>query len=132
MVDLDTLAVADLGADELVEIVAADLEDGSPWPLPCRVFDAVVVVNYLHRPLFPDIIASVAVGGLLIYETFALGNEKFGRPSNPDFLLQPEELLTVVQAELEVLAFEQLEVQAERPAVIQHVAATRPVARSGS
>src|SRR4051812_7000990 len=73
---------------EGIRVVTADLEDGSPWPLPGQRFGAVVVTNYLHRPLFPRLLASLGEGGVLIYETFMLGNERFGRPSNPQFLLR--------------------------------------------
>ncbi|MGE5476182.1 MAG: class I SAM-dependent methyltransferase [Bacteroidales bacterium] len=86
-------------------LVAADLEDGSPWPLPGQRFDAVVVTNYLWRPLFPALRAALAEGGVLIYETFALGNEAFGRPRNPDHLLRRGELLELAQG-LAVVAFE--------------------------
>jgi SAM-dependent methyltransferase len=105
--------------------IRADLEDGSPWPLPGRRFDLVLVTNYLHRPILPDIIGAVAPGGLLLYETFAQGNERFGKPSNPDFLLRPGELAATVAGHLEVLAFEDLELGPPRPAVIQHIAARR-------
>ena len=105
--------------------IRADLEDGSPWPLPGRRFDLVLVTNYLHRPILPDIIGAVAPGGLLLYETFAQGNERFGKPSNPDFLLRPGELAAAVADHLEVLAFEDLELGRPRPAVIQHIAARR-------
>ena len=89
------------------EIIEADLEDGSPWPLGERRFDAVVVVNYLHRPLWPSILNALETGGLLLYETFAVGQEAFGKPSNPDFLLKPGELLEVMRGHLQVIAFEQ-------------------------
>jgi SAM-dependent methyltransferase len=105
--------------------IRADLENGSPWPLPGRCFDLVLVTNYLHRPILPDIIGAVAPGGLLLYETFAQGNERFGKPSNPDFLLRPRELAAAVAGHLEILAFEDLELGAPRPAVIQHIAARR-------
>jgi SAM-dependent methyltransferase len=88
----------------VAELIAADLE-ADPWPLPGRRFDAVIVTNYLWRALLPAIVASVAEGGLLLYETFALGQEKFGRPSNPDFLLRPGELLSAAQG-LRVIAYE--------------------------
>ena len=78
-------------------VIVADLETGAPWPLGERRFAGVVVTNYLHRPLLPAIIAAVAPGGMLIYETFARGNERFGKPSNPDFLLAPGELLDAVR-----------------------------------
>ena len=116
-VDRDTLALAGLDC-EMVEI---DLEAGRPWPLD-GAYDGIVVVNYLHRPLLSAIAAALAPGGALIYETFAQGNERFGRPHNPDFLLRPGELLQAF-AMLTVVAFEQGEVRAPRPAVIQRIAA---------
>jgi SAM-dependent methyltransferase len=88
----------------LAEVVVADIEAG-PWPLPGRCFDLVLVTNYLHRPLWPHLLAGVAEDGLLVYETFAQGNETVGRPSRPDFLLRPGELLAEVQG-LRVLAYE--------------------------
>jgi SAM-dependent methyltransferase len=101
-VDRDAAAVASLA--EIAEIVVADIEAG-PWPFAARRFDAVVVTNYLWRARLPDMIASVAPGGVLIYETFAAGNETVGKPSNPDFLLRPGELLQLA-AGLRVVAFE--------------------------
>ena len=106
--------------------IRCDLEDGSPWPPPGRRFDLVLVTNYLHRPILPEIIGAVAPGGLLLYETFARGNERFGKPRNPDFLLRPGELAAAVAGHLEILAFEDLELGPPRPAVIQHIAARRP------
>ena len=85
-----------------VRILTADLEN-APWPLPGERFDVVVVVNYLWRPLLPTLIAAVAVGGCLLYETFASGNEQFGRPRNPDFLLQEDELRLAMPAELTIV-----------------------------
>ena len=108
--------------------IGADLEDGSPWPLGSRRFDLVVVTNYLHRPILGDIIGTVAPGELLLYETFAQGQERFGRPANPDFLLRPGELAAAVAGKLEILAFEQIELGAPRPAVVQHSAARAPEA----
>jgi SAM-dependent methyltransferase len=104
----------------------ADLERGDPWPLGLARFDLVVVTNYLHRPILPDIVAAVAPGGLLLYETFAIGNEQFGRPSNPDFLLRPGELAEAVAGRLEIIAIEELVLGPPRPAVIQHIAAKCP------
>ena len=95
-----------LPADLTIERIEADLEAG-PWPLAGRVFDAVVVVNYLWRPLLPRILAAVAPGGLLLHETFAVGQEMLGRPRNPDFLLRERELLEAVRGPWDVLAFEQ-------------------------
>lgn len=85
-------------------VLQADIEAG-PWPFAGRHFEAVVVTNYLWRPRLPDILAAVAPGGVLLYETFAAGNETVGKPSRPDFLLQPGELLTAC-AELRVVAYE--------------------------
>jgi SAM-dependent methyltransferase len=104
-VDRDAQALAGL-ADlaPWVRTLQADLENG-PWPLAGREFEAVVVTNYLWRALLSDILSSLAPGGLLIYETFAHGNASVGKPSRPDFLLQPGELLKVC-AELRVVAYE--------------------------
>lgn len=124
-VDLDVSALADLREQSAVTILAADLEDGGPWPLGDQRFAGVVVTNYLHRPLLPDIVASVAAGGCLIYETFAAGNKRFGKPSNPAFLLRPGELLDAVRGRLSVVAYENLEVAAPKPAIVQRIAAVR-------
>jgi SAM-dependent methyltransferase len=123
--DRDAEALAGLGTPPSLEVVAADLEDGSPWPLGARRFGGIVVTNYLHRPLFPALVAALAPGGLLIYETFARGNERFGRPRNPDHLLNQSELLEVVRPDCTVLAYEALEVGEPAPAVIQRVCARR-------
>lgn len=108
-------------SDPACEIVEADLETGGPWPLGGG-FDGVVVTNYLHRPLLPAIARALSPGGVVIYETFARGNERFGQPSNPDFLLRPGELLEAF-ASLTPVAFEQGEISAPRPAMIQRIAA---------
>ena len=109
----------------MVEVLEADLENG-PWPLLGRSFELVLVTNYLWRPLMAMIVQSVAPGGLLIYETFAAGNERFGRPSNPAFLLKPGELLAAVQGRLEPIAYEHLEVTSPKPAMVQRIAALSP------
>lgn len=101
-VDHDAAALAPLGG--IGRTVAADIEAG-PWPLAGERFDAVVVTNYLWRPLWPALLASLADGSVLIYETFALGNAAFGKPSNPDFLLRPGELLEACRG-LHVVAYE--------------------------
>lgn len=101
-VDRDTVAIESLQG--VGELLVADIENG-PWPWPGRQFDAVVVTNYLWRALLPTLMASVAPGGVLIYETFALGNESVGKPSNPAFLLRPGELLQASQG-LRVLGYE--------------------------
>lgn len=101
-IDRDPEAIAAVAA--LGEAVQADIENG-PWPLPERTFDAVIVTNYLWRPLMPHILASLAPEGVLIYETFAAGNETVGKPSRPDFLLKPGELLSLCQG-LHIVAYE--------------------------
>jgi SAM-dependent methyltransferase len=104
--------------------IAADLETDAGWPLARQRFDLVVVTNYLHRPILADVVSAVAPGGLLLYETFAMGNERFGKPSNPDFLLRPGELKAAALAGgLEVIAFEEVELGAPRPAAVQRIAA---------
>lgn len=103
------------------EIIEIDLETGA-WPLGGG-YSGIVATNYLHRPLLPAIGSALAPGEVLIYETFALGNEHFGRPHNPDFLLRPGELLEAF-AGLTVVAFEQGETTWPRPAMIQRLAAT--------
>ena len=101
-VDRDAAATGPLRA--CAEIIVADIETG-PWPLEGRLFDAVIVTNYLWRPLLPRIVASVGPGGVLIYETFARGQEALGRPARPEFLLEPGELLRAATG-LHVLAYE--------------------------
>lgn len=123
-VDRDEAAVAPLRA--LAEVMVADIEQG-PWPWPGRRFDAVIVTNYLWRPLLPTIVDAVADGGVLIYETFADGQQTVGRPSRPDFLLRPGELLAAC-AGLHVVAYEDGFLDA--PArFVQRIAAVRHPAR---
>ena len=93
-----------LTAQHSAEVMAADIENG-PWPLAGRQFDAIVVTNYLWRPLWPDLLAALAPGGVYIHETFAHGNATVGKPSRPDFLLQPGELLQAC-ATLRTVAYE--------------------------
>jgi SAM-dependent methyltransferase len=107
-----------------VKFVKADLEDGSPWPFAGQRFAGVVVANYLHRPLMKVIEESLDEGGVLIYETFMAGNERYGRPSRPEFLLRPGELLEAFAA-LTVAAFEQGTVERPKKAVVQRICALR-------
>ncbi len=116
-------------AIEGVRFLQADLEGGNPWPFAGRRFAGIVVTNYLYRPLFGAIAESLAPGGILIYETFMLGNEKYGRPSNPDFLLRSGELLEVFPG-LTPIAFEQGLAQRPKPAVLQRLCAIRGEAGS--
>lgn len=123
-VDRDPGSVAALTGVAGVTALCADIEDG-PWPYAGCCYAAVVVTNYLHRPLFPHLLSALAPGGLLIYETFGLGNEAYGRPSNPAFLLRPRELLEVVGADLHVLAYENGFEASPKPAVVQRICAMR-------
>ncbi len=124
-VDVDLAGVADLAGQDGVELVAADLERSEPWPLTGRRFAGVVVANYLWRPLFPDILGAVDDGGVLIYETFAAGNEAYGKPARPEYLLRPGELLSVVGAPFRIVAYEHGYVDRPRPAVVQRLCAVR-------
>jgi SAM-dependent methyltransferase len=126
-IDRDLSGVADLADDPRVTLIDADLEDGSPFPVPPRSCGTVVVTNYLWRPVLGAIVAALAPGGLLIYETFAAGNERLGRPTNPDYLLARNELVTLALAhDLLVVAYEDVTVEHPRPAVVQRIAAHRP------
>ena len=121
----EALAAIGLPAERF-EPVLADIE-GGPWPLAGRQFDALVVTNYLWRPLMPTLLASIAPGGVLIYETFAAGNETVGKPSRPDFLLQPGELLQLCRG-LRTVAYEDgFEVGSEgsNGRFVQRIAAVR-------
>jgi SAM-dependent methyltransferase len=122
-VDVDADALASLAGVANIATRVADLErDG--WPFTDAAFDAIVVANYLHRPLLPHLLATLALDGVLLYETFAVGNEAFGRPSNPAFLLREDELLESVRNRLAVVAFEQGRiVDQDRVAVVQRIAA---------
>ena len=123
-VDRDGIALQLLQGLSRVNAREADLE-GPDWPYEGRQFDAVVVMNYLFRPRFSQLLALLRPGGVLIYETFMLGNERFGKPSNPEFLLRPNELLQRLAGDWTIVAFEQGEVQSPRPAAMQRVCAVR-------
>ena len=137
--DRDPVALHD-AAGEGITTMQCDLESGPAeqlWPFKARRFSAVVVTNYLHRPLFPFILESLVPGGMLIYETFAAGNERFGKPSNPAFLLTPGELLAQVwksSVEMRILAFEDGYIDNPAPAMVQRICAirTRDVPDAGS
>ncbi|WP_246479853.1 class I SAM-dependent methyltransferase [Niveibacterium microcysteis] len=125
-VDRDSLALDGLADVPGVETLCCDLE-GERWPLAGQVFAGVVVTNYLYRPHLPSLAAMLLPGAVLIYETFMLGQARFGRPSNPDFLLAPDELHHwAIECGLDVLAFEQGEQTVPRPACVQRLCARRP------
>jgi len=122
--DRDSVALEQIGGE--VHCIPGDLESGS-WPFEPASFDAVIATNYLYRPRFSELCELLRPGGLLIYETFALGNERYGRPSNPDFLLQPGELFDRCRAAgLAVLAFEDGVILTGRQARVQRILAVRP------
>lgn len=123
--DRDREALAALDGVAGVRSVCADLEDGSPWPLAGRRFAGIVVANYLYRPLFRHLIEALAPGGVLIYETFMAGNERFGKPSNAEFLLAPGELLVSFARELTLVAFEQGRTERPKAAMVQRLCALR-------
>jgi SAM-dependent methyltransferase len=131
-VDQDLSRIRDLEDRDNIELREADLE-ARDWPLAGERFAAIVVSNYLYRPHLRTLINNLANDGVLIYTTFARGNEKLGRPRNPDFLLRPDELLDTFGAELHVIAFEQVTVDTPSPAVRQRICAvgkTHPLARN--
>jgi SAM-dependent methyltransferase len=123
-IDRNADALAGLAGRPGIETILADIEDG-PWPCDGETFAAVVVTHYLHRPLLPLLVEAVAPGGILLYETFAQGNERFGRPSNPAFLLRPGELLEAVRGRLRVIAYEDMQIDGPKPAMIQRICARR-------
>jgi SAM-dependent methyltransferase len=121
-VDRDTSALAHLAQAPGCAVLQLDLEDGGPWALG-EDWDAVVVTNYLHRPMLPALARALAPGGVLLYETYALGHERHGRPSRPEFLLRPGELLAAFVPPLVPVAFEQGLLAHPRPCVVQRLAA---------
>jgi SAM-dependent methyltransferase len=123
-VDRDPDVIAALSGSAGISARCADLE-GGPWPYGGILFSGIVVTNYLWRPLMAPLMAALDKGGVLIYETFMLGNERFGKPSNLAFLLRPDELRHIVRGHLDIVAFEQGEVAAPRPAVVQRICAVR-------
>lgn len=123
-VDRDPSLLDRLAGTPGISTSCADLEN-APWPYEGRQFFGIVVVNFLHRPLFARLLAALEPSAALIYETFAAGNERFGRPSNPDFLLKPGELLGAFGLDLRVIAYEDLYVSEPRPAMVQRICAVR-------
>jgi SAM-dependent methyltransferase len=129
-VDRDSQAVSGLAGLPGVTATLADIE-GGPWPFAGQRFDGIIVTNYLHRPLLSVLRDSLEPDGVLIYETFAAGNERYGRPSNPEFLLEPGELLELCRG-LRVIAYEDLYVDVPRPALVQRVCAVQRGSAQGA
>lgn len=122
------IAVDKTASSPLLQILQYDLENGAPWPFERERFSGIVVTNYLHRPLFPHIFSSLAPQGVLLYETFCAGNELFGKPSNPDFLLQPAELFAMAGQHLpdgHVIAFEDGFQELPTPSMVQRLCVRR-------
>jgi SAM-dependent methyltransferase len=125
-IDRDLSGLADLAEHPRLETVESDIEGGTSFVLAGRRFAGVVVTNYLHRPLMPALIAAVDGDGVFIYETFAVGHERFGRPNNPDYLLRPGELLDAVRGRLRAVAYEDVVVEEPSPAAKQRICAIGP------
>ena len=128
-VDRDPQALAACTAPGVVT-EQHDLENGAPWPYAGREFAGIVVTNYLHRPLFEHLFKALAPGGVLVYETFAAGNGQFGKPSNPDFLLHPGELIERTRqfgGGMRVVAYEDGYASQPKPAMVQRICMVRPV-----
>ena len=125
-VDREAAMLAELQGVDNIQTLQADLETGA-WPFEKQRFDSIVVCRYLHRPLLPLLARSMEEDGILIYETFMAGQEQFGKPSNPDFLLKNNELFNIFNPLLEILSFEQGLVHQPNPAMLQRICARRPV-----
>lgn len=125
-IDIDLSDVIGLEGKDAIEFLEHDLES-SAWPFTQRRFDGIVITNYLHRPLLPHLVSALAPGGVVIYDTFAAGNERFGRPRNPAFLLEPGELLYAFAGDLRIVAYDHGCVNEPRPAIRQRLCAVRDV-----
>ena len=125
-VDRDLRGVSDLADHPSLKTLEVDLENGTRFPLAGRRFAGVVVTNFLYRPLMPDLVTAVETDGVFIYETYASGNERFGRPTNPEFLLQPGELLEAVRGHLRVVAYEDVVITEPKRAAVQRICAVGP------
>ncbi|MEM7362686.1 MAG: methyltransferase domain-containing protein [Pseudomonadota bacterium] len=125
-VDINIEGIADLREQQSLTTLKLDMEQiGDPWPISQHMttrFDGIIVTNYLHRPQFPHIAESLAAEGILIFETFMIGNEQYGKPSNPNFLLKEDELMQAFES-LTVVDFEQGYRASPSPAVVQSLCA---------
>ena len=134
-VDIDLAELRMVEDTDRLTLVERDLEDGTVWQFGTQSYGTVVVTNYLHRPILTSLVASVAPGGVLIYETFAQGHEAYGRPTNPAYLLRPGELIEMVRGKLQIVAYEHGYTNRPRRAVMQRICAVNgqlPVALAGS
>tara|TARA_B100001142_G_C14028282_1_gene537070 strand:- start:178 stop:669 length:492 start_codon:yes stop_codon:yes gene_type:complete len=123
--DLSTISsISTLSQYKNLKLIKSDLER-EPWPLEKQSFSAIIVTNYLYRPLMTFLPKALDNSGLLIYETFAHGNENFGRPKNPKFLLSRGELLKYFSPKLQVIAYEDITVREPKPAAIQRICARK-------
>ncbi|MFL2667243.1 MAG: class I SAM-dependent methyltransferase [Burkholderiales bacterium] len=120
--DKNPEALSKISSLPRIHTVEYDLEM-APWPFADRTYDAILVTNYLYRPILENIVDTLSPSGILIYETFMLGNERFGRPSNPDFLLRPNELIDVTYKKLHILIYEAGRISSPKPALVQRVCA---------
>lgn len=123
LLDKDVSGAIDLRLAKNVELIVHDLEVGKLWPLNNNSFDGIIVTNYLYRPIMSRLLKLLSKNGVLIYETFALGNERFGGPKNPDYLLKPGELIDLAHPKLRVIAYEECLRGAPSPAFLQRIAA---------
>ena len=123
-VDRDAVALELLAGVPHIKAREADLENG-PWPYARQHFDGIVVTNYLFRPRLPLLLTALNPGGVLIYETFMVGNERFGKPSRPEFLLKDGELLDLVRGRFSVTAYEARMISEPRMAMVQRIAARK-------
>jgi len=119
--DRDAERLRQLAADDGIEAIVSDLENGAVWPLGNRRFTGIIVTNYLYRPVFESLVQALAPNGVLIFETFSVGNERYGKPSNPAFLLRPGELLDAFGEGLHIVAYEHGKIAGPRPRNVQRI-----------
>jgi len=122
--DRDAKALANMEGMDNINVLNVDIEAGD-WPGSGQQYDGIIVSRYLYRPLLSRLDKMLKPDGILIYETFMIGNERYGKPSNPDFLLLPNELLETYSPLLSIIAFEQGDVELPRPAVMQRICAKK-------
>ena len=125
LVDNQISKAKDLQNVEGIKLVEYDLEAGNSLPFPASSFQGIVVTNYLYRPIFPQLLCLLDVGGILIYETFAVGHEKYGRPKNPNYLLNSGELINLVSPQMRVIAYEERLITRPTKAYVQRIVAEK-------